>query len=362
MIKSIQAINFQSHRDSTLRFSPGVNVIVGDPQNGKTAILRALNLLRTNRPLGFRYHSHFAEGPATMVKIGVQEGASIAITKQGESTGVAYSILTDGKEQVFPKVGTGVPDRVTEILNLQDLNVQAQLDAHFLIADSPADVAREINRITNIDLIDKWTSALNRRKHATSVLISQTTRRVGELSEKVKALDDLEAVEPVLKEAEGKLGAFTGTVNRWNSLRNLGNELENCELSIASVEKALTASILIEKAEGGIQAGGKIKAAIEALEEFCEGELKIEPLEKSIGAVEGFIQKAEQKLTRVNEINLAIRQLVSFATLDELILGTEQEVEQLKEEYVKGVSKTGICPFCLTKLTKESLTHVLSHL
>ena len=39
MIKSIQLKNFQSHRDTTLRLSPGVNVIVGDPQNGKTAIL-----------------------------------------------------------------------------------------------------------------------------------------------------------------------------------------------------------------------------------------------------------------------------------------------------------------------------------
>ena len=56
MIKKIKIENFQSHRDTELEFSKGVNVITGLSNSGKTAIIRAFQLLKNNRPLGFRYN------------------------------------------------------------------------------------------------------------------------------------------------------------------------------------------------------------------------------------------------------------------------------------------------------------------
>ena len=52
MIKSIQIKNIQSHKDTSLEFSPGINAIVGSSNNGKSAVLRALYWARYNRPLG----------------------------------------------------------------------------------------------------------------------------------------------------------------------------------------------------------------------------------------------------------------------------------------------------------------------
>lgn len=52
MIHGIHIINFQSHEKSELVFTPGVNVITGSSDSGKSAILRAIQWLCTNRPLG----------------------------------------------------------------------------------------------------------------------------------------------------------------------------------------------------------------------------------------------------------------------------------------------------------------------
>jgi len=52
MIKYLQIQNFQSHKDSLLEFDPGVNVIVGSSDSGKTAVIRALRWLVWNRPSG----------------------------------------------------------------------------------------------------------------------------------------------------------------------------------------------------------------------------------------------------------------------------------------------------------------------
>ena len=52
MITSLSIKNWQSHKDTKLDFVNGVNVIIGVPNSGKTAVLRALLWLIENRPKG----------------------------------------------------------------------------------------------------------------------------------------------------------------------------------------------------------------------------------------------------------------------------------------------------------------------
>lgn len=361
MIKSIQLKNFQSHRDTVLRLSPGVNVIVGDPQNGKTAILRALNLLRTNRPSGFRYHSHFAKEPATTIRIETPEG-SVSFVKS-EAQGSGYSFLSnEGEVSNFPKAGTGVPDRVLEVLNLQDLNIQDQLAPHFLIADSPADVAREINRITNVDLVDQWTSALNRKKHAAQVLIGQTSRRVGELAEKAKALEGIEDIGPVLIEAESAQKAAEQKKWEWNSVRLLANELEVIEISLEVLEKALTAGSFLEKAEARLTEAGEKKRLATSLSELAEAEEQLALLSESVDSAYDLLDEIADKQERSKGLKEQVAKLEAFANTDEAIGWIDEEIEDVKNEYAALVSESGQCPFCLTELTDESMQHVLEHL
>ena len=43
MIKSLHIQNFQSHKKTTLKFHKGINVVIGQSDSGKSAIIRALN-------------------------------------------------------------------------------------------------------------------------------------------------------------------------------------------------------------------------------------------------------------------------------------------------------------------------------
>jgi exonuclease SbcC len=51
-IKKLSLRNFQSHRETDLEFSPGLNIIVGPSDQGKSAIIRALRWLFYNEPRG----------------------------------------------------------------------------------------------------------------------------------------------------------------------------------------------------------------------------------------------------------------------------------------------------------------------
>ena len=52
MIKEISIKNFQSHKDSHIELSDGVNIIVGASDSGKSSLIRAIKWLATNRPSG----------------------------------------------------------------------------------------------------------------------------------------------------------------------------------------------------------------------------------------------------------------------------------------------------------------------
>ena len=55
MIKRLQIKHFQSHNNTTMDFSPGVNVITGPNMSGKSSILRAIRLVASNLPGGSDY-------------------------------------------------------------------------------------------------------------------------------------------------------------------------------------------------------------------------------------------------------------------------------------------------------------------
>ena len=49
MIKSVEFQNFQSHKKTILEFVPGVNIIVGLSDAGKSAVMRAIKWCLKNQ-------------------------------------------------------------------------------------------------------------------------------------------------------------------------------------------------------------------------------------------------------------------------------------------------------------------------
>ena len=88
MIDKIKIENIQSHKNTELNLSNGINVIVGSSNNGKSAILRALYWAIYNRPLGIdTLCSHWAlddKGKQKSdMKVTITKGDDVLIRKDG---------------------------------------------------------------------------------------------------------------------------------------------------------------------------------------------------------------------------------------------------------------------------------------
>lgn len=184
MIKKLQLINFQSHKDTTLEFSPGLNIIAGGNHNGKTAIFRAIKWIVTNRPSGESFQ-RWNSGHTTVIL----DNDNHIISRD---KGINNSYTVDGMDGVdgmeFEKVGTSVPEEVEKALNLSLDNFQHQHDPPFLLSDTPGEVSKKVNEIFHLDEINSLLQITNKRKRKVSKKIKQSEENITQLKKNIDAL------------------------------------------------------------------------------------------------------------------------------------------------------------------------------
>lgn len=317
MLKTIRVERYQSHHDSTFNFSPGVNGIIGTSQSGKTAILRALKWILTNRPLGYRFHSDFSN-KRTFVTAVLGDGSKVTINR-GTRQSIMYSLLRpDGTFEEWAKMGKNVPDRVVTTFNFSELNIQNQLDPPFLILSSPGEVARTINRITKAEKLDKWIKHLNSK---TNVLKYKRDEK-----------------KTFLKEIRGSLKKY--------------RKLDSLEKKIINFEKV----------------SGKIKDLEDEYEKIDELLANIKDTKATIRTQRGFL-KAKKQVDQIEEIEDELTQLDVEKMMLESIVETIAQLRRAKKEheefvykYTKILKQKKICPTCFSKVGIKDIERITSEI
>ena len=261
MLRKLIIQNFENHRKTVLPFSDGVNVIIGETDAGKSAIIRSLDWVCNNKPSGSSFLRVTAK-KATKVLLSFDKKRSVQRKKGGKKN--TYKL--DGEP--FTAFGQKVPDEISQALNLQPLNWHRQVEPHFLLSDSPPEVARRLNSVVDLSDIDQSLSTvLTKEKQLNTqernlkvdlqdkqeqlvkykglakldgmlVALEQLDARQKHLTSKAKALQKLIAqykdkkeqlaaldVEAI-KEATMLLSGLSTTLREWQSKQDMTERLE----------------------------------------------------------------------------------------------------------------------------------------
>jgi len=350
MIKSLKISNFQSHANSELVFTPGVNVIVGASDSGKTAIIRALRWLIWNRPNGEAFRSTW--GGDTRVEIQVDD--NIIVRGKTKDIPNLYSVNT----KVLQAFKTDVPEQVQKYLNVDETNLQQQLDAPFLISSSPGEVASYFNRIAHLDQIDTGLKSIQADIRKVTGEIQSDKDRVEELKENARAYAYLEWAEIELEVLEKDQELLQKKMNAWTKLKDLTK-------SIGEVEEEIEqASVLLpfEKEVDQILSLHKSRKEKEeehtALHQICETLSGIDSDLRSLNNVIQFEKEVDKVLTEINRVvnleekvrsfKVLIRDIKQIDTdLDEL----ERNIEELEQQFHDEMPDQ--CPLCGTNLNSK---------
>lgn len=290
MLKSLKIRNFQSHELTFMKFVEGVNVIVGQSDSGKTAIIRALRWLVFNRPSGEAFRSNW--GGETEVRANFEE-AKIQRTRDKHNT---YKV--NGVE--LEAIGQNVPDEVSGVVNLGELNLQHQMDAPFLLSSSPGEVARTLNEVASLEVIDKALANVNRMMRSNKQKLKSTDEHLKQLKTDLEQFDYLEDADKDLTALEKQKAELQSIVL---SLQKLSDTIG----LVDSAQEQLEASSPILKAEGKIE---KLDKAIEEANSLDE---QVDELKK-LGIQ---ISKNRKLVTEAAKLTNAETQLAKIEKLEE---------------------------------------------
>lgn len=345
MIEALFLRNFQSHKKTDLEFDPGVNVIIGSSDSGKTALIRAIRKLLKNRPSGDAFRSDW--GGTTDITVKTEEGNEVTWMKNNTESGYRLNTQTH-----FKAVGTDVPEEIQQALNLDEINLQHQFDSHFLLTSSPGEVAQHFNKVAKLSKIDtstgnvnKWIRDITNDKKANELLLKNSEKSLAEY-------DYLDKFEIEVEVLEGLEKNYTKAITNFNTLVNLMNGIDLLNQQTTEQQQALEDEDLVNTTlkliyiRDGLEAGpiAAIKRLIEGVT-FCEEQLEdIKQLTADESKVNDLLENAYLSIQKEQE-SITINDLleeISNTERDITVAGStiRNKQRQFDKEFPES------CPLC----------------
>lgn len=325
MIKKIKS-TFECHDGSTVELADGFTALCGASDSGKSAMNRSIALTATNTPRGESYMPW--SGKATDVEVTTDTGDTVSrIRTSSENKYVVKG--TDLKA-----LGTSVPDEVTDILGINELNIQKQIQPYYVLQKSPGEVAKMINDVAGISDADKAIKKTNEM-----LRITNKDKKEAEADAKTKqaVIDGLGWVEAA-KEASDHL---TGWANALGGYEILKADLSAMEDQLETAMKILADMVafeVVEKLVADMSEAGKYTEGIgksftlssELVTQLESIELdKYEFLEKlSVAGIlkdEGELELMKRNHIQAVNIALQLEETKDYSVLDEVDLADMKE-------------------------------------
>jgi len=324
MILSLRNKNFQSHKDVTFKFTPGINLIVGPSRKGKTVVRRALTWLKDNRPAGNRYVSFWdrddKKNPKTnhSVEISVNnkdDYYSISRIKAPDFNGYeVWNSESDGHGAPlysFEAIGTDVPDEITKILNFSEVNIRKQWDQPFLLSESPGKVAEFFNKIIRLDIIDDILSEAETLRKRNEREIKQNKIDQEETAKQIESMSWVEKASEKIKAIEKFSDKILEKKEKRNRIEKLVNQYCKIEDELAEIP-------------------GNMETILLAMEEIEKLDEKVKEKEEKRDRISGLLEKYDKHCDELNELDK-----IDFKKAERLM----NDIEKLDAEIIKKEAK-----------------------
>jgi len=347
MISSIYINNLQIHKDTKLELvAPGVNVIVGQSRQGKASVFRAVRKVVDNRPvvgLEAWVHKH---NPKNIISVGLNTTDGHAVVWQGPKE---QKYIVDG--EAFAGFGQAVPELVSEVLNIDELNMQHQFDPPFLVFDAPGQVARRLNQVVNLEIIDKVLAVVAAKKRRNEQEIRTVAGHIEALEEQEAAFPDLEAAEEFVSDLEGMEFALLEKQAKLRLAINIQNQLavvDDFLMQIAlppGVEEQV--ADLLQKQNLKAQQEYTLNLLINiqgALTHAAECQIRLAPLLAHEDAVSHLIEKQKYFKSRQNILARLVSLQQQIQSVDTELTSKRAIIEEMEAEFSRLMPDR--CPLC----------------
>lgn len=278
---------FQKHHKLTIPLDSNIVCLTGASDQGKSSVIRALKWLAMNQPGG---DSFIREGE-TIAEARLFADGKCVRRSRGKGTN-KYTL--DGKE--FTAFGTTVPDEISSLLNLSDINFQLQHEQSFWLSLSPGECARRLNEIVNLEAIDKATSEAASRVRQVKSQLENSKLRLEDAEKEAASLGWVERAYAGWQKVERLEQNAQDARRDLSRLRKLTEEVEGASAARRDVSEA------VSKAQGWLKLGEEWLAARESLRRAKELLATIQANERAAEQTKKKAQDAADRLAAATDL------------------------------------------------------------
>jgi len=344
-ITELKVIAFGLHINKTITFTPGVNVIVGESESGKTTLIRALYLAIENSPRGGEklYQSDLSDEPL-LIQIKDNLGNVVKRTKN-------KYYLNDNKP--LKAFGSIVPEPIREIFNFKEINWQRQFsDKPFLLFNTGGAAAKDLNKVTGLSNQE--------------IIITEIKEHISERKSNIKRLlknnEEYQQTIERLKNVVRFKMKCQGILNKKQELDKIEEIIYNLrgiidELKIIGRKKMLNQNIIdkFSVQVGKIVKGkGVIKVYDERINELGNFVIQLERIPQlddktiiehgtTLQKVAVMNQNGLQIKEKIDQLYLLIKKIEG---LKSLYRKADKEVSEINKDLNSIFTEIGYCPLC----------------
>lgn len=316
MIPSARFINIQSHTDTVIDFHPGINLICGESDVGKSAIVRGLEWWALNKPPrhGGDIRRHETKGSSVEIK---------GVKKFRSASNHYYEV--DGTR--FKALRTAVPQEVQNTINLSEASFQGQHSPYFLISDSPGDVAKALNAVGDLTIIDLSLKAARAKSKEAATEgkflkdeFKEKTDKIDALSWAVGANKDYKVIETLkIEAAEIEIRLLAEAVSTVEFLQEKLNGFLPTKEDIIQISKSLVDLKIDETLPAAVVRVEENQVTIP--ETWVALQVVISSLEalevdETLGHVVAKVEENEVKIPETHEDLLEVHRLLTSLEVD----------------------------------------------
>ncbi len=211
MISNLKLKNFQSHKDTEFDFVPGITVVTGATDVGKSSLIRALEWVALNRPPGESSRRHKTKVTSVLLD---------GVTKMRSASKHQYK--ADNK--VYKALRSDVPKPIYNKLKLTKINFQQQHEAYFLIGDSSGQVAKTLNEVADLQIIDLSRKEVKQRVRSEEAEKKSLEKQLKIKLEKIKELQWVTLADNEYQKIEG----LEEKVNDMTEINSIRSNVREC--------------------------------------------------------------------------------------------------------------------------------------
>lgn len=346
MITHIELDNFQSHERTELALAPGVNVLVGPSDSGKSAIVRGINWWRSNRPGGDEFIRHGERSASVAVELG--DGSRIVRRKTRSSSDNSYEASPSGGPPVrFEALGQGVPSEVAEAIGMSDINFQLQADPVFLLSGTGGEISRELNAAASLDGMDAALSNIAAMlRDARSDEATSKERLAAATAAKLR-YEGMPELDEAFADAAQRASAHEAIVQ---DIRALGAALaHSSEIGCASRSASAVLEVPVEGLHERCKAASEAERELRSLRSLIEELRHVESEAKCAAAASrisiGRSAEIYEELSEVERRRSALASLAAQAAeAADALSGQSEALRTLEMELKEAMPET--CPLC----------------